>query len=363
MGILSKLFNLKDEIKQKIEFATDNKKQAPLKEVNKEVQDLLLISVAEQYRIDEEEYPDRFRSDYGVNDPAVRLKELAEAGFIRPATAKESLSNLKMDELKQIAEQHGMKPGRKKEELCSNIAKTVPEEDYERHVNIRYWKVTKQGRELLDQNKYIGYFTSFHPYSLDSIDVDINRLYYFAEEYPGRRYRDFIWGEFNRKSLEAFEEGTRTGDFRSYCQLLKDMSLFLAEEGRYKDALSGYLKFLYYNVNYYAGMEGLREYAYSKKVNDAAEYMFILAGSVAPYEMSDRINGWGNNCGFDDKQLRKFMIEEFNRFPDGLLSSEDLADYIFAGIKEDEKTQQKLCRKAMRNAAEELPKYMTARRK
>ncbi len=355
MGLLNKLFNLKDEIKQKIETSIAGTNQVPLKQVSQEIQDLLLISVCERYRTDEDEYPDIFRSELGVADPGQRFIDLKEAGYIRYATAKESLSNLKMDELKQIAEQHGMKPGRRKDDLCFNIAKTIPEEEYEDSVNIRYWKITKRGRELLDQNKYVEYFASNHPYSLDNIDIDIVKLHELVQSNPGRQYRDLIWGEYNRKSLEAFEQATETGYFNPYCRLLRDMSYFLGEEGRYKDALAGYLRFIYYKVNYYAGMEGLKEYTYSKKVSDAAERMFILAD---PYEISgSNINGWSNRCEFNEKQLRSFMIEQFDRLPEGLISSKDLADYVFAGMKEDEETQQKLCRKAIRNAASELPKY------
>ncbi len=359
MGLFDKLLNLKDEIKQKIEAGISGNNQVPLKQVPQDIQDLLLISVCEQYRTDETEFPNYFRSEFGVADPGRRFIDLKEAGYIRSATAKESLSNLKMDELKQIAEPHGMKPGRKKDDLCLNIAKTVPEEEYEDSVNIRYWKITKQGRELLDQNKYVEYYANHHPYSLDNADIDINKLHELVQSNPGRRYRDLIWGEYNRKSMEVFAKATETGYFNPYCRVLRDMSYFLGEEGRYKEALAGYLKFIYYKVNYYAGMEGLREYSYSKKVNEAAEHMFILAD---PYEISQsNINGWSSNCGFDEKQLRSFMIEQFDRFPEGLISSKDLADYVFAGMKEDEETQQKLCRKAMRNAAKELPKYIKRR--
>lgn len=261
-----------------------------------------------------------------------------------------------MDELKQIAEQYGLKPSRKKDELCLDIAKSIPEEKYENYVNIRYWKITKQGQELLDQNKYVEYYASHHPYWLGDIDIDINRLHELVQANPGRNYRDLIWNEYNQKSLEVFDQATETGHFNSYCRLLRDMSYFLGEENRYKEALASYLRFIYYNINYYAGIEGLKEYTYSKKVSDAAERMFILAN---PYEISSsNIKEWSNNCNLDEKQLRSFMIEQFDRYPDGLLSSNDLADFVFAGMKEDEETQQKLCRKAMRDAAKELPKYI-----
>lgn len=95
MSFFNKLFNLKDEIKHAIETGISKNDQVSLKQVPQEIQDLLLISVCEKYRIDQEEFPDSFRSEFGVADPGQRFIALKEAGYIRFASAKESLSNLK----------------------------------------------------------------------------------------------------------------------------------------------------------------------------------------------------------------------------------------------------------------------------
>ena len=357
MGILSKIFGIKDEPKLKFEMRSNEKtgEQVPLKDVPENIQDLLLLAVSERYKVDETEFPDYFRSEYGVEDPNQHFKAMEEAGLIRIATAKESLSNLKVVELKDIAEKFGVNTSGKKDVLCSKIADSIPENELEKMVNVRCWKITNAGRELLNNNPYIEYFVGKHPYSLASADIDINRLHQLVENNPSRKLRDLVWGEFNRKSLELFEESSKSRRFRSYGWLLADMALFLEEEGRYKDALAGYLKYIFYNVNYDAGLEALKQYSYSKDVNDSAEHLFVLA-EMLPF-MNTNIQRMSDECGFDEKQLHKFMLETFDKYSGGLLSSKDMSAFAIAGMKNDKETQKKLCKKAIRYAAKEMPKY------
>ena len=361
MGIFGKLFNSKigQKIKNEFGIGEDQQNIRTIKTVPSDIQDLLLISVSERYQVGQKEFPSSFRTEYGVNDPAHQLISLAENGFIRSATAKESLGHLKMDKLKEIANQYDLKPCKQKDELCKKIADVVPDDALENIADIRYWKITEKGRDALNKNSFISYYTSSHSYDLNNVDIDINRLYELVRNNPDKRIRDLVWGEYNRKSMECFEEATKTGNFRTYCKLLEDMAFFLSEEGRYKDALAAYIKYIYYAFNYDAGLSALQNYSRSKKINDSAEILFLYAGShsIEGY----RINGWSNSCDFDKKQLQAFIEETFDKYPGGLLSSKDLTDYVFARINENEEKEKSLCRKAIRDAAKELPKYMKSR--
>ena len=81
------------------------------------VQDLVLLSLAEDYKVGEIKYPDYLRSRYGIGFPNEKFQKLEKSGYIRPSTPIEALPHLKATELKAIATKLGIKTSGKKEEL------------------------------------------------------------------------------------------------------------------------------------------------------------------------------------------------------------------------------------------------------
>jgi len=64
--------------------------------------------------------------------------------------------------------------------------------------------------------------------------------------------------------------------------------------------------------------------------------MFVLA-EMLPF-MNANIQRMKDKCDFDEKQLNKFMIEVFDKYPGGLLSSKDLSTFVIAGMNNDRET-------------------------
>ena len=257
MGLLKSLFGgKKDEPKVTVQFQTNNAQteEAPLKKVAASVQDLVLLSLAEAYKVGETKYPDFFRSRFGIGFPNERFQKLEKAGMIRQSTSVEALPHLKATELKAIASKFGLKTSGKKEELCSRIAESVPEENINSDVSERYWIVTEKGKSILEENKHISFFMEKHPYSLEYVGLDINAYSKLFSGNPNGRVRDVIWGEFNRRSGDYYTKGMTKGEFRDYCELLRTMALFLEEENRHKDALGMYMRYIQFQHTLFLGI-------------------------------------------------------------------------------------------------------------
>lgn len=368
MGLFSSLFGGKKEPKVTVEVkptvvqshGAHSQENAPIKNVDSSVQDLVLLSLAEDYKVGENKYPNYFRSRFGIGFPNERFKQLETKGLIRQSTAIEAIPHLKASDIKSIATKLGLKTSGKKEELCSRIAESASEADVADEVPDRYWVLTENGKALLNENSYIGFFLEKHRYDLELLGYDINSFAKLCANKPKARVRDTLWGEFNRRTPELYKKGMTKGEFRDYCELLRTMGLFLEEEGRHKDALATYLRYLHYKINFDAGLSALKHYSYFKKVdkdavNSSADMMFINA-EILPF-MADDIQTMCTGCGFDSNQLYQFMIEMLTKEPDtGMFPPKELSDFIMYGLNGDREGQKQLCKKAMTAAVKKLPK-------
>lgn len=369
MGLFDSLFGGKKkpkvtiEIKPKVvqNYGTQKQENAsPIKKVESSVQDLVLLTLAENYKIGENKYPDYFRSRFGIGFPNERFKNLESKGLIRPSTAIESLPHLKISEIKPIAAKLGIKTSGKKEDLCSRIAENASESDVAGDVPNRYWILTEKGKMLLNENIYISFYMEKHRYNLEFLGLDINTYAKLFTNKPNGRVRDILWGEFNRLTPELYKIGMTKGEFRDYCELLRTMGLFLEEEGRHKEALSIYLSYLHYNINFDAGLQALKHYSIIKRIEknavaSSADIMFYRA-EIMPI-MAEDIQIMCNGCGFDSNQLYQFMLETFSKEKDtGEFSPKKLADFIMFGLNGDREGQKQLCKEVMVATIKKLPK-------
>ena len=358
MGLLKSLFGgKKNEPKVTVHIQTNlvQKEDAPLKKVAASVQDLVLLYLAENYKVGEMKYPDYIRSRFGIGFPNERFQKLEKSGMIRPSTAIETLPHLKVAELKAIATKLGLKASGKKAELCERIAENASEDILGADVPERYWTVTEKGKSLLENNKHINFYMEKHPYSLESIGLDINTFSKLFSGNPSGRVRDVVWGEFNRRTVEYYTKGMTKGEFGDYCELLRTMALFLEEESRHKDALATYMRYIHYRSNFEAGLSAIRYYSLLKKVDDAADTLYIHT-EILPF-IADEIQTMSTGCEFDSNQLYAFMKEAFSKEHDtGVFSPAELADLVMCGLNGDQDGQKKICKAVMKSAVKKLPK-------
>ncbi len=356
MGILKSIFGGKKEepkLTIRAEIVTDQREEAPPKKVDVFFQDLVLLSVAENYMVGEKKYPEYFRSRFGIGFPNERFQKLEKDGFIRQSTAIESLLHLKATDLKVIASQLGLKTSGKKEELLARIAENTREEDLAGSVPERYWIVTGKGREVLEENEYISFYMDKHPYYLESIGLDINTYSRLFADNPNGKVRDVIWGEFNRRSEEYYTKGMTKGEFRDYCDLLRTMALFLEEGGSHNGALTMYMRYIHYRANFDAALSAINYYTFSKDVDAATDILYSRT-QIHPF-IADEIQTISAGCGFDSKQLYSFMKEVFSKEKDtGVFSTTELTELVMCGLNGDQVGQKQICGTAMKSAVKKL---------
>lgn len=357
MGLFSKLFGGKESNKNAIELKSVGiaQKNTDEKRAPEDVQNLVLLALAEGFAVDESHFPNYFRDRYGIGFPKEKLLSLQKQGMLRVSTAAEALSNLKGTELKELAAQNGLKTSGKKEELCAKIVAEVPEEKLRNMVKSRYWKLTDTGKAMLDSRPWISFYLEKHPYSLDEIGIDITSFCNLYKKNPNGRMRDVLWGEFNRLSLELYSKGMTKRNFGEYCSLLRAMALFLEEEGRHKDALMMYCRYLYFRSNINAGISALQYYSYTRKVDETADTLYMKA-EIYPF-IAGELTDISNRCDIDSVALKAFMIECFKKEKDtSVFTPEELADFVLMGLNGDQAGQKTMCLKAMKEASKKLPR-------
>ena len=324
-----------------------------VKKVDPFVQDLVLLSIAEKYKVGEKKYPDYFRSRFGIGFPNERFQALEKKGYIRPATAIESLPHLKATELKAIASKFELKATGKKDELCSRITENVSEMDLSYLVPERYWMLTGTGKDLLEENEYISFFMQQHPYSLENIGLDICT---YSELFAGQSncsVRDTLWEEFNRRSIAYYAIGKQKGEFRRYCDLLRTMSLFLEEEKRHTNALAVYMRYIHYRVNFEASLQAINYYKLLKNIDNALDTLYMRA-EIYPF-IAEEIHTISDACDFDSKKLKLFMEDSFSKEKDtGIFSPSQLTEFVMCGLNGDVEGQKSICNTAFRAAIRKI---------
>ena len=318
------------------------------------VQSVILVALAEKYKVNEKKYPDYFRYQYGIGFPNELFSKLEKEGLIKPASASDSLPHLKLPELKAIASQYGLKTSGKKDELCQRIIEQVPEAELDNYVKDRYWAVTEAGKDLLKQNPHVTYYLDKHKYSLETIGLDINAIDKLFSSKPNGRVRDVIWGELNRKCLECFKNDIPKGQFHDYCEILHTQALFLEEEKRYKDALKTYVRYLHCRINFFAALDALKYYSYTKNIDEAADSLYMRA-EIYPF-IATEIMSINEGCEFDSVQLKAFILEVLQGEKDtGIFTPEELTEFIMFGLNGNEDGQKQLCTEAIKVASKKIP--------
>lgn len=326
MGLLKSIFGKKEEPKKddRIEVRTA-KEQSSIENsatlsvrsnasTKSQIQELVMIYLAEQFKVGQNNYPDYLRSVYGIGFPNEVFKSLEKKGYIRQSTAAETLPYLKATELKTIAAEHKLKVSGKKDDLYVRIIESLTEEEIAQHISEKFWKVTDQGDMLLKENPYIAFYLDKHNYSLANIGFDVFKFSKLYEKPLNGTVRDRLWGEFNRLSIEFYSKAMSNGDFREYCELLRIMALYLKEEGRNKNALAQYMRYLHYRANFQAALPALQHYGSIGFIDNDAVVLSVEV-ELLPY-IAQEIISISEGCGFNSLQLKSFMLDAFSKEKD-----------------------------------------------
>lgn len=101
-------------------------------------------------------------------------------------------------------------------------------------------KLTEAGKSEIAKNEYVLYL---HRHKIS--DISLARMSILVNQHPDRKYRDLLWGEFNRLSME-YMKNRKWGLYRN---IKYSMYRFLLEEKRYVDALPLLAEVFFYDLN------------------------------------------------------------------------------------------------------------------
>lgn len=202
--------------------------------------EILMLYYAPQYKIGEKEFQNFWAYEYAVKDPKKLLDFLCSRGFIRTATAKECIENLKLQELKDILKNVNLPVSGKKTDLISRIQESISEQELEAYITDRNYALTESGNQELKQNEYVPYM---HHHK--SSDISMSAMCMLVNKHPTIRYRDLLWGEFNRLSTEY----AKHGKWGLYRNIKYTMHTFLMEEKKYSMAFLLLSEAFFYDLN------------------------------------------------------------------------------------------------------------------
>ena len=196
----------------------------------------------------------------GVKNPKNLHKELVDKGFYEPCELKEMLSLYKVSELKNVANEIGIKATGKKENIINDIAEHSSLSVVENIMKEKASRVSDIGKKYLEDHK-----VEMEYYDLGDEELTL-------EEYLEKRkkfsYNDMRWQKCQKdlkKDVYGYGEEAYT-----------TMAYVLEDEEKFEEALKLHIRSLYICVN------GTSEYTRLKKVgfpSDLIKDSIIIIGT------------------------------------------------------------------------------------
>lgn len=160
-------------------------------------------------------YPGFWWFEYGIRDVGAALRSLEDRGYIRYASAVESLPSLTVAQLKELLSLFGLPVSGNKSVLLQRIQDNIPDAELEKRITERKYKLTDIGTAELNENQYVPYM---HKHSCKTVE-------------------GAIWGpEFNVWSINRKMQG----ETESWLQIVHKEEDILKEtsERRYMEQLA-----------------------------------------------------------------------------------------------------------------------------
>ena len=281
---------------------------------------------------------------YGVINVGDSLRSLLERGFLQVGDLQSTVEKENATTLKEELKKRGIKTTGKKADLVKRLLEEVPNEELNIRFALRNYQMSELGKQSLIEESYVPYI---HRYQLEDLDIwSLNKIVHTPPKMP---YRDKIWGYLNNRSMDH----VAARNFGLYRNSRYHMHLFLMEEKRIKDALAMLAEVVFYDL---CGLGN----GYDER------YLFITAGYFFPYTKSiaktapgiiDAIMKCKNDLGLTDEEFRGIMLNRMSmlRAPVHLFTHEECVNILFAEIRQEEETLNKIYAKAKQRFKQKYP--------
>lgn len=304
--------------------------------------EILLLSYAPKYRIEEQSFPGFWWYRYGVKDVHQCLQSLLSRGFLTVGSLQSAMENETVANLKSILRQKELKVSGKKADLIKRLLETVPQEELSKVFSKHTYELTATGADAFNKEKHILYI---HRHSLE--DLNIWSLTEMVQNHPDLSYRDIIWRYLNERSIGHFKEGAY-GLYRN-CRL--SMSEFVRGEGKIDTAFSLLTEVISYDLS------GLSN-GFTK------EHLGIYARNFFPYEESvvtvapgitSLVAEYKESKEYTDDKLRQNLLTGLGKFqlPFRVFSPKECVDIVLMEINGDKEGLKSIYDRAQKRFARE----------
>lgn len=325
--------------------------------------ELVMLSVAEKYKTTETNYPKYLTYDYEIPNPMKMLKNLQSRELIREGSSIETLSILKLSELKSIASQLGVKGKSKKEDIIEQLSHEG-DNVISNIISERAWKLTDAGRSAIRENPYIKFFLEEHSYNVSEAGVTIWTVNEEFIKNQRRLYRDIIFRQLNDQMNKAYLEFTTkpssgSASTRKYCDCYRIMGLFIEEEGKsFVNAADYYFQYIYKNINVHGGLQLINGYKFKLAIKDTRNTAELYSRyydeiQLYPFQRNE-LQRLIDELGISGEEVRENLISSFKRANDkGIMNENEAADFVLfelsGNVDQSRDLAEKLAKKALKS--------------
>lgn len=154
---------------------------------------------------DDGDYPKYFSYNYGI-DPHRSTEKLIKQGYLEYASALESISTLKVSELKEILRDNDLKLSGNKSLLVDRIKNNFSEEMIKKYINNLSLKTTEKGENTFKEFYYI--VPAHKNGSKDGV-YNVASAIHFVNNFKGSftpLNRDISWGIYQKEYLNEMKK-------------------------------------------------------------------------------------------------------------------------------------------------------------
>ena len=306
--------------------------------------EILALDYAHSYYMEGNHYQRFWWYEYGVKNVDFLLSSLMERGFLQVGGLKSAIENETGTVLKEELKKHGLKVSGKKIELVNRLLSEITEDELNSRFTKRTYQLTELGKNALEEEAYVPYI---HRHPLEGLDIwSLNRL---VHNQPFMPFRDKIWGYLNQRSMEHIS----ARNYGLYRNCRYNMSVFLQEEKRYREALTMLSEVIFYDLS---GLDN----------NFNLEYLNIYAKSYFPYKDSIATTAPGilkailkcqEELGISEDELKAELLDTMKELnvPFHLFTPEECVEIVFLEINEDAEELTKVYEKSKRRFKQKYP--------
>lgn len=306
--------------------------------------EILVLDYAHTFYTDENSFQGFWWYRYGVRDVQVVLTSLVKRGFLQIGDIRSTLEKQNATVIKEVLKTHELKLSGEKAELVQRLLDSIPESELNERFPKRTYALTDLGEAALDEEVYVSYI---HRHGVEDLDIwSLNKMVHTQPYMP---YRDKLWGYLNQRSMQHFQDR----NFGLYRNCRFNMSQFLCEEKKYRDALAMLAEVVFFDLS-------------GANNNYDPQFLEIYAPFLFPYKESlatmapgiiSIIVSYQKELGYSDDEIRVALMERMAKLsaPLQLFTVEECVQIVFLERDHDTEALTKMYAKAKREFKQKYP--------